>query len=130
MKPEPLTKEKLQRCLELMAVVEEEVGEARKELNNIWFNLPKQPTEKDWKRFAEEVKQIVSPLFELLRLLGYSFELKERVDLLLKEIEKETNKYLDTYSHPDDEALRRILEAFSISITEKIKEAFSGVIEK
>ena len=56
-------------------------------------------------------------------------DVKSAVEWLLKEIEKETNKYLDTYSHPDDEALRRILEAFSISITEKIKKAFSGVIE-
>jgi len=51
-------------------------------------------------------------------------------DWFLKEIEKETNKYLDTYSHPDDETLRRILEAFSISIAEKIKKVFSGVVEE
>lgn len=76
MYPEPLAKEKLKRCIELMAVIQEEVGEAQKELNNIWFGKP----EGDWKKFKEETKQIVSPLFELLKLLGYSFDLREMVE--------------------------------------------------
>ena len=126
-------KEKLQRCLELMAVIEEEVGEARKELNNIWFNLPKQPTEKDWKRFAEEVKQIVSPLFELLQLLGYSFELKEKVEWLLKEIEKEIKYWERAKEHEKDGSQiayynRRISELNWC--IEKIKKAFSGVLRE
>jgi len=56
---------KIVRCVELMAIIQEEVGEAQKELNNIWFNKP----EGSWKKFKEEVKQIVSPLNELLELL-------------------------------------------------------------
>ena len=84
-KSEPLTKTKIKRCIELMAVIQEEVGEAQKELNNIWFGKP----EGNMEKFKEEAKQIVSPLFELLQLLGYSFELKEKVEWLLKEIEKE-----------------------------------------
>jgi hypothetical protein len=55
---------KLNRSLELMAIIEEEVGEARKELNNIWFN------KKDcFIDFTNEVEQIESPLKELLKLL-------------------------------------------------------------
>jgi len=125
-------KEKLQRCLELMAVIEEEVGEARKELNNIWFNLPKQPTEKDWKRFAEEVKQIVSPLFELLQLLGYSFELKEKVEWLLKEIEKLDRLELEEFSdekfdnlHDPEEVIAHCIDYFK----HLVRKAFKGVIE-
>lgn len=116
-------KEKLQRCLELMAVIEEEVGEARKELNNIWFNLPKQPTEKDWKRFAEEVKQIVSPLFELLQLLGYSFELKEKVEWLLKEIDVRIE-----LNNPERLLDRQRIMAYR-ACKDLIKKAFSGVLE-
>jgi len=130
-------KEKLQRCLELMAVIEEEVGEARKELNNIWFNLPKQPTEKDWKRFAEEVKQIVSPLFELLQLLGYSFELKEKVEWLLKEIEKDTEdkrKKLEEAWKKD--APPEFIVSYQQCINDNmwfknlIKKAFKGLVPK
>ena len=126
-------KEKLQRCLELMAVIEEEVGEARKELNNIWFNLPKQPTEKDWKRFAEEVKQIVSPLFELLQLLGYSFELKEKVEWLLKEIEKLDRLELEEFSdekfdnlHDPEEVIAHAVDYFK----HLVRKAFSGVLRE
>jgi len=65
MKPEPLTKEKIKRCVELMAIIQEEVGEAQKELNNIWFGKP----ESDWNKFKKEVSQIVPPLYELIKLL-------------------------------------------------------------
>jgi len=54
----------LRRCLELMAIIEEEVGEARKELNNIWFGRSN-----DWEKFKEEVNHIVPPLVELIKLL-------------------------------------------------------------
>ena len=55
----------LKRCIELMAVIQEEVGEAQKELNNIWFGKKGA----SWEKFKEEVRQIVSPLAELLALL-------------------------------------------------------------
>ena len=132
MNPEPLTKEereKLQRSLELMAVIEEEVGEARKELNNIWFNLPRKPTEKDWKKFREEVKQILSPLFELLQLHGYSFELKERVNWLLKEIEKNKKYSLRKWDKTEDSYYHGTLDGLQLC-ENLIKKAFSGVIEK
>jgi len=122
-------KEKLQRCLELMAVIEEEVGEARKELNNIWFNLPKQPTEKDWKRFAEEVKQIVSPLFELLQLLGYSFELKEKVEWLLKEIEKELKEIEEPQTLQEEAWTNGFIQGLG-KVKDLIKKAFSGVLRE
>jgi len=120
MKPEPLTKEKLKRCIELMAVIQEEVGEAQKELNNIWFGKP----EGNMEKFKEEVKQIVSPLFELLQLLGYSFELKERVQWFLKEIEKIQN----TIECPDAYG-EGLFDGLTIA-KQKIKKAFSRVIEE
>jgi len=102
-KPEPLTKEK-----------EKTVSEVEFYNNKGLIDIKN--------KNKENVKEVFT-VFEKL-------DVKSAVDWLLKEIEKETNKYLDTYSHPDDEALRRILEAFFISITEKIKKSFSGVIEE
>jgi len=101
MTPEPLTKEKIDK---------------------IWYEIEKIHAESKDKCDRE----IAMSLANLYRT--NLDDVKSAVDWLLKEIEKETNKYLDTYSHPDDEALRRILEAFSISITEKIKKSFEGVI--
>jgi len=88
-----------------------------KELAQKIFDILKEPDD----NIAKHLKIALFVKYEII---------KPRVEWLLKEIEKEANKYLDTYSHPDDEALRRILEAFSISITEKIKKAFEGVIEE
>ncbi len=51
----------LGRCLELIAIIEEEVGEARKEINDIWFGKKQLLT-----GFENEVIQIYSPLKELL----------------------------------------------------------------
>jgi len=113
MKPEPLTKDKIKIVLS---------KEADKDLDKMISDFIK-----DF-GFKEDQKKVLKDLLIGIFLMHKQKE-KEKVEWLLKEIEKETNKYLDTYSHPDDEALRRILEAFSISITEKIKEAFSGVIE-
>ena len=48
-------RQKLIRSLELMAIIEEEVGEARKELNNLWFGKP----EGSWEKFRKEVEQIL-----------------------------------------------------------------------
>lgn len=59
-------RQKLIRSLELMAIIEEGVGEARKELNNLWFGKP----EGNWEKFRKEVEQIVSPLEELIQLLA------------------------------------------------------------
>ena len=120
MKPKPLTKEKLKRCLELMAIIQEEVGEAQKELNNIWFGKPEGNIEK----FKEEVKQIVSPLFELLQLLGYSFELKEKVEWLLKEIDMRIE-----LNNPQRILDRQRIMAYR-ECKNLIKKAFSGVIEE
>ena len=129
-------KEKLQRCLELMAVIEEEVGEARKELNNIWFNLSKQPTKKDWKRFTEEVRQIVPPLFELLQLLGYSFNSEQEAQQFLREIEKEIEKHKRKAKKADEEydweaRNGELGIVYGLEIARgKIKKAFSRVIPK
>ena len=130
MKAEPLTKEKLKRCIELMAVIQEEVGEAQKELNNIWFGKP----EGNMEKFKEETKQIVSPLFELLQLLGYSFELKEKVEWLLKEIEKEERKTKRRISNlmtecSEEDYLQGFLNGLKTS-KDLIKKAFSGVLRE
>ena len=62
----------LKRYIELMAIIQEEVGEAQKELNNVWFNK----SEGDIEKFRIEVKQIVSPLMELIEMLGLVQRLK------------------------------------------------------
>jgi len=132
MKPEPLTKEKIKRCIELMAVIQEEVGEAQKELNNIWFGKP----EGDVEKLKEEVRQVISPLVELLELLGYSFELKERVEQLLKEIEKEIEKHKKKGKKANEEYDWRAREhelgiAYGLKFSKNlIKKAFSGVLEE
>ena len=81
-------RQKLIRSLELMAVIEEEVGEARKELNNLWFGKP----EGSWEKFRKEVEQIVSPLEELIQLLAEDTKKTElnfpiKLNLLGTEIE-------------------------------------------
>ena len=121
MKPEPL-KNKINRCIELMAIIQEEVGEAQKELNNIWFTKP----EGDWNKFKEEVKQIVSPLNELLELLGFKTE-KQRVQGLLEEIEKER-----VGIYPEEEGYSVEYEADGEfvrfeTVKEKIKKWFGDV---
>ena len=73
-------RQKLIRSLELMAVIEEEVGEARKELNNLWFGKP----EGSWEKFRKEVEQIVSPLEELIQLLADTKKKSFKVRLLSK----------------------------------------------
>ncbi len=92
----------------------------------------------DLKRIAKKIKEIdefkkidEKVIIRLLAVTFVTFKLREKsaVEWLLKEIEKETNKYLDVYSHPDDEALRIVLENFSIKVKDLIKKAFEGVIE-
>jgi len=124
MKPKPLTKDKLRRAIELMAIIQEEVGETQKELNNIWFGKPEGNVEK----FKTEVFQIVSPLEELLNLLGIK-TWKERVEWLLKEIKKEIEKQKNAKpaefwrGHPSTK-----IETLEW-VKNLIKKAFEGVID-